>query len=70
MYTWNGPQGCHGTSNVHHEEDCLRQQIGLKFKEETSRVLHLEYSSVKVLKLGQLGKSFKNTCEFFRFGAV
>ena len=41
------------------EEDSFHQQIGLKFKEETSKMLHLEHSFVwccrntqKVLKCG------------------
>jgi hypothetical protein len=32
---------------VSQEEDSFHQQIGLKFKEETSKVLHLEYSLVR-----------------------
>ena len=51
-------------------EGCLLQQIGLKFKEETSEVLQLGCSFVKVLKIGHLAKSFKkNTCKVLRFGA-
>jgi hypothetical protein len=30
-------------SGVQQEEDCLYQQIGLKFEEETSKMLHLEH---------------------------
>jgi hypothetical protein len=32
------------------------QQIGLGFKEETGKVLHLEHWLCVVLKLGKLGK--------------
>jgi hypothetical protein len=32
--------------SVHHEEGSLHLQTGLIFKEETSEVLHLEYSFV------------------------
>ena len=39
-------QVCHGKSSIHQEEDSLHQQIGLKFKEETSKVLHLKRSFV------------------------
>jgi len=31
--------GCHGKSSFQQESDSFRQQIGLKFKEETSKVL-------------------------------
>ena len=34
----------HGKSSFQQEEDSLHQQIGLKFKELTSNVLHLEHS--------------------------
>jgi hypothetical protein len=31
-------------SSIQQEEDSFHQQTGLKFKEETSKVLHLEHS--------------------------
>jgi hypothetical protein len=42
----NEIQNCHGKSNIQQEEDSFHQQIGLKFKEETSKVLNLEHSFV------------------------
>ena len=39
-------QDCHGKSCVQEEEDSLYQQTGLKFEEETSRMLHLEHGFV------------------------
>ena len=38
--------GRHDNSRIQPEEDCFHQQIGLKFKEETGEVLHLEQSTV------------------------
>jgi hypothetical protein len=35
-----------GKSRIQREEDYFRQQIGMKFKEKTSEVLHLEHSIV------------------------
>jgi hypothetical protein len=35
-----------GMSLVQQEEDSLHQQIGLKFEEETSKMLHLEHGFV------------------------
>jgi hypothetical protein len=37
---------CHGESCVQQEEDSLYLQIGLKFEEETSKMLHLEHGFV------------------------
>jgi hypothetical protein len=37
-------QDFHGKSGIQ-QEDSFQPQIGLKFKEETSKVLHLEHSS-------------------------
>ena len=36
----------HGKSCFQQEEDSLYQQIGLKFEEETSKMLHLEHGFV------------------------
>jgi hypothetical protein len=33
-------------SNIQQEEDSFHQQTGLKYKEETSKVLHLEHCFV------------------------
>jgi hypothetical protein len=38
------------------EEDSFYQQTELKLKQETSEALHLEHSSVWVLRLGHFGK--------------
>jgi hypothetical protein len=37
---------CHGNSSIQQDEGSLRQQIRLKFREETGKVLHLEHSCV------------------------
>jgi len=37
---------CHGNSSIQQDEGSFHQQIRLKFREETSRVLHLERSYV------------------------
>ena len=42
----NQRQDCHSKSNIQQEEGSFHQQIRLKFKEETSKVLQLEYSFV------------------------
>jgi len=40
-------QDCHGKSSIQQEEeDSLHQQIGLIFKDVTSKMPHLEYSFV------------------------
>jgi hypothetical protein len=39
-------QDCHGKRSIQQEEDSLYQQIGLTFKDVTSKMLHLEYSFV------------------------
>jgi len=36
----------HGKTSVRQEEGSLHQQIGLKFKKETGKLLHLEHSFV------------------------
>jgi hypothetical protein len=35
---------CHVKSTIQQEENSFHQQIKLKFKEETSKLLHLEHS--------------------------
>jgi hypothetical protein len=35
-----------GKNSIQQEEKSFHQQTGIKFKEETSKVLHLEHSSV------------------------
>jgi len=44
------------------------QQIGLKFEEETSKMLHLEHG-LMVLKLGCFGQQIRNTWEVLKCGA-
>jgi hypothetical protein len=47
LYTGSYFQDYHGKSNIEQEEEgFFLYQIGLKFKKETSEVLHLEYSFV------------------------
>jgi hypothetical protein len=36
--------GCHRKSGIQREEESFRQQIGLKFKDQTSEMQHLEHS--------------------------
>jgi hypothetical protein len=44
MYTRKKIKNCHDKSCIQQEEDSFHQQIGLKFKKETSKMLHLEHS--------------------------
>jgi len=37
---------CHGKSCIQQEEDSFYQQTGLKFEEETNKMLHLEHGFV------------------------
>jgi len=37
----------HGKSCIQQEEDSFYQQIGLKFEEETSKMLHLEHGFIR-----------------------
>ena len=37
---------CHGKNCIQQEEDSFYQQIGLKFEEETNKMLHLEHGFV------------------------
>jgi hypothetical protein len=39
-------QNCHDKNSIQQEEKSFHQQTGIKFKEETSKVLHLEHSFV------------------------
>jgi hypothetical protein len=39
-------QDCRGKSSIQQEGDSFHQQIGLKFKEETCEMTHLEHSIV------------------------
>ena len=42
---------CHSKGSIQHEEDFFHKQSGLKFKEDTSEVLHLEMYGVETLTL-------------------
>jgi hypothetical protein len=46
MYTWNEIKDCYCKIGIKQEGESFHQQIGLKFKEETSEVLHLDHSIV------------------------
>ena len=46
MYMQNYIQDCQGKSRIRQEEDSFHQETGLQFKEETSKVAHLEHSFV------------------------
>jgi hypothetical protein len=61
-------KNCHGKSSIQQEEDSFHQQIGLKFKEVTSKVLHLEHSFVWYCNLGHFGK-LRNTWKVLKCGA-
>jgi hypothetical protein len=37
---------CHGKSCIQQEEESFYQHIGLKFEDETSKMLHLEHGFV------------------------
>ena len=39
-------EDCHGKSCIEQEEESFYQQIGLKFEEETNKMLHLEHGFV------------------------
>jgi hypothetical protein len=39
---------CHGNSSIQQDEVSFHKQIRLKFREETSKVLHLEHSFIWV----------------------
>jgi hypothetical protein len=56
---------CQGS--IQQEAGFFHQQIGLKFKEETSKFLRLEFCVV--LKLGHFGKRIRNTREVLKCGA-
>jgi len=45
----------------------FHKQIGLKFKDETSKLLHLKHSCM-VLKTGHFGKKIRNTLEVLKCG--
>ena len=45
----------HGKGNIQQEEGAFRQHIGLKFREGTCKLTHLEPPCV-VLKLGHIGE--------------
>jgi len=42
MYTGILSRVCHSKISIQQDEDSFHQQNGLKFKEKTSKVLHLE----------------------------
>ena len=50
---------CHGKSRIQQEEDYFYQQIGLKFEEETNKMLHLEHGFVRCLNLDATGSGSK-----------
>ena len=52
--TWNQIQDCHGKSCIQ-QEDSFYQQIGLKFEEETNKMLHLEHGFVLCCNLDTSG---------------
>jgi hypothetical protein len=53
MCTWNLIQHCHVKGNTQQEKAYFHQQIGLKFKEESSAILHLEQLCVVLEKDGE-----------------
>jgi hypothetical protein len=57
----------HEKSSIHQEVNCFHQQIGLKFKEETSEVTFGAQLRT-VLRLGHFGKEIGNTWNVLKFG--
>jgi hypothetical protein len=57
----------HGTSSIQ-QEGYFRQPIGLKFKEETSKVV-LEAFLSMALKVRLFGKYTRNTCKVLKYCA-
>ena len=53
---WCKIQDLHGKSSINQDGELFHQKIGLKFKEETNKLLRLEHNFVMVLKLGHFGK--------------
>jgi len=51
------------------EEDTVYKQNVLKFKEETSEVLHLEHSLVWCWNSGHFDKQIRNTWKVLKCGA-
>jgi hypothetical protein len=64
MYSGNYRQDCYGMSSIQQEENSFHQQNGLKFKEETSTVPHLEPSLVRCWNL-DTSESISQTSEKF-----
>jgi len=56
LYTRNKIQDFHGKNGIQQDKDSFYQQTGITFKEETSYVLHLEYSFCTLLQFGLFGK--------------
>jgi hypothetical protein len=59
---------CHGKIKIQPEEDSLRQQIGLKFKEQTSKMVNLEHGlcSAKTWTLRKVDQIYLGSLEIWR----
>jgi len=58
---------CRGKSCIQQEVDSFYRQIGLKFEEETNKMLHLKLCMV--LKIGHSGQQIRNTWKVLKCGA-
>jgi hypothetical protein len=61
LQAWTGPEGSRRLRLL----DFFHQQTGLKFKEEISKMLHLERGVCVVLKLGTFRKGDRKCLESF-----
>ena len=61
-------QDCHGENRIQQEEDSFRQQIGLKFKEQTSKTVHLEHGlcNAETWTLRKVDQKYVGSLEMWR----
>ena len=65
MYVWNDIQDSRGKSCVQQEEDSFYQHIGLKFEEETSKMLYLEHGFLWCWNLDASGSRSEITGKYW-----
>ena len=61
-------QDCHGKNRIQQEEDYFGQQIGLKFKEQTSKMVRLEHGlcSAETWTLRKIDQKYVGSLEIWR----